>query len=129
LLSNLPPAIVLLSTRDDDLSGIDTSPAAAEEAIKTLSAEQKKSILKRVLHSPQLHQSLGSLTVALRDGGLPTVAEALQIKVENGGYIRGGSMPLGGGDAVEAFLRGVESTVKDEDKPTNRGNDDMDTAP
>ena len=76
--------------------------------------DQKKDILKRVLRSPQLHQSLGSLTVALRDGGLPTVSEALEIKVENGGYIRNGEMPLGAGEAVEAFLEGVKQTVQED---------------
>jgi len=126
LLSSLPLAIILLSTRNDDLTGVEITPPAAEEALKTLSLVQKKSILKRVLRTPQLHQSLGSLTVALRDGGLPTVAEALKIDVENGGFIRGGEMPLGGGDAVEAFLRGVERTVKKDQKD---GGDEMDTAP
>jgi hypothetical protein len=126
LLSHLPPAIILLETRNDDLAGVDVSTKAAEDAIKTLSLEKKGSILLRVIRSPQLHQSLGSLTVALRDGGLPTVAESLKIKVENGGYLKHSSMPLGGGDAVEAFLKGVEKTVKEEsDKPAD---DSMDTS-
>jgi 26S proteasome regulatory subunit N13 len=128
LLSNLPPAIILLETRSDDLAGSEPTPAAAEEALKTLSEGQKKALLIRVIHSPQLHQSLGSLTVALRDGGLPSVAGALNIDVENEGFIRGGAMPLGGGDAVEAFLRGVERTVKkEEDKEKGEG-DQMDTS-
>lgn len=76
--------------------------------------EQKKDILKRVLRSPQLNQSLGSLTVALRDGGLPNVSQALKIKVKNDGYIKHQGMPLGGGEAVEAFLEGVKKTVQDE---------------
>ena len=129
LLSNLPPAIILLETRSDDLAGTEPTPAAAEEALKSLSEGQKKALLIRVLHSPQLHQSLGSLTVALRDGGLPSVAGALNIDVENEGFIRGGAMPLGGGDAVEAFLRGVERTVKKEDGKEEQGQGDkMDTA-
>lgn len=61
-----------------------------------------------------MRQSLGSLTVALRDGGLPNVSQALKIDVENGGYMRGGGMPLGGGDAVKAFLEGVKKTVEKE---------------
>jgi 26S proteasome regulatory subunit N13 len=68
--------------------------------------------VRRVLRSPQLTQSLGSLTVALRDGGLPTISEALGMKVANGGLIRGGQMPLGGGEAVEAFVEGVKRTVE-----------------
>lgn len=110
--------MILLETRTDDLAGIEPTPAAAEEAIKSLSEGQKKSLLIRVLRSPQLHQSLGSLTVALRDGGLPTVAGALNIDVENDGFIPGGAMPLGGGDAVEAFVKGVERTVKKESDDT-----------
>ena len=90
------------------------TPAAAEAAIEALSLEQKKDILKRVLRSPQLHQSLGSLTVALRDGGLPMIGEALGLKVRNGGLVRGGSMPLGGGEAVEAFVEGMKQQVKEE---------------
>ena len=90
----------------------EVTPAAGQASIEALSIEQKKDILKRVLHSPQLHQSLGSLTVALRDGGLPMIGEALRLKVENGGLIKGGSMPLGGGGAVEAFVQGVKKTVE-----------------
>ncbi|KAF2083546.1 hypothetical protein K490DRAFT_51413, partial [Saccharata proteae CBS 121410] len=73
---------------------------------------QKKDILRRVLRSPQLTQGLGSLTAALRDGGLPMVAGVLGIKVEGGGYVRRGGVPLGGGEAVEAFLEGVKKTVE-----------------
>jgi 26S proteasome regulatory subunit N13 len=53
------------------------------------------------------------LTVALRDGGLPMIGEALQLNVENGGLIHGGAMPLGGGSAVEAFVDGVQRTVRE----------------
>ena len=59
-----------------------------------------------------MHQSLGSLTVALQDGGLPMIGEALGVNVENGGLIRGGSMPVGGGEAVEKFLEGVKRGVE-----------------
>ena len=51
--------------------------------------------------------------MALRDGGLPMIGEALGLKVENGGVIRGGSVPLGGGAAVEAFVEGVKKTVQE----------------
>lgn len=116
LLSNLPPTILLLAQEVDDLSDVDPNSETVQAAIEALSMEQKKDILRRVLRSPQLHQSLGSLTAALRDGGLPTVSEALKIKVENGGYIRRGGIPMGGGEAVEAFLEGVKKTVQEEDK-------------
>lgn len=81
-----------------------------------MSVEQKRDLLERVLRSPQLSQSLGSLTVAIRDGGLPMIGEALGVKVENGGKVKGGSVPLGGGQAVEAFLEGVRRTVKEEER-------------
>jgi 26S proteasome regulatory subunit N13 len=127
LLSALPPAIILLETQPDQIESSEPSPAAAEEALKTLSEGQKKSILLKVIRSPQLHQSLGSLTVALRDGGLPTVAGALNIDVENDGYVRGGAMPMGGGEAVEAFLEGVKRTVKKEGGSKDQ-EDSMDTS-
>jgi 26S proteasome regulatory subunit N13 len=85
---------------------------------------QKKEVLRRVLRSPQFIQSLGSLTVALRDGGLPSISEALEVKVKNGGFMRRGGMPLGGGEAVEAFLEGVKNGIQEED---NGGENHMDT--
>ena len=78
-----------------------------------MSTGQKKALLKKVLRSPQFHQSLGSLSMAIRDGGLPTVADALKINVEGGGFVRGGTVPLGGGDAVEAFVEGVKKSVQE----------------
>jgi len=81
-----------------------------------MSSDQKKTILKRVLRSPQFHQSLGSLTMAIRDGGLPSISEALGVKLQNGGMVRGGSVPLGGGEAVEAFVEGVKNSVEDKKK-------------
>jgi len=116
LLSNLPPTLPLMAQEVDDLLSINPTSEAAQAAIEALSLEQKKDILRRVLRSPQFSQSLGSLTVALRDGGLPSVSEALHIKVDNGGFLRGGGVPLGGGQAVEAFLAGVRRTVEEEDR-------------
>ena len=77
-----------------------------------ISLEQKKSVLRRVLRSPQFSQSLASLTIALRDGGLPSISEALKIPVQNGGFMRRGGMPFGGGDAIVAFLNGVKVHVE-----------------
>ena len=74
----------------------------------SMSTEQKKDIVTKVLRSPQFVQSLASLTAALRDGGLPMISDALSIKVANGGYVQGGTVPLGGGNAVEAFLEGFK---------------------
>ncbi|KAL8997236.1 MAG: hypothetical protein Q9169_003429 [Polycauliona sp. 2 TL-2023] len=115
LLVHLPPTLLLLAQEVDDISSADPTSDTAKAAIEALSLEQKKDILRKVMRSPQFHQSLGSLTSALRDGGLPSIGDALKIPVRNGGYIKpGGGVPLGGGDAVEAFLDGVKSFVKAE---------------
>ncbi|KAI7153742.1 hypothetical protein KC316_g5256, partial [Hortaea werneckii] len=124
LCTFLPPELFLLTQEHaSDPSSTDPTPtpAAASAAIEALSIPQKQEILKRALRSPQFQQSLGSLTVALRDGGLPMIGEALGLKVENGGSIRGGSMPLGGGMAVEAFVEGVRRTVQEEGQEGERG--------
>ena len=63
--------------------------------------------------------------MALRDGGLPSVSEALHIKVKNGGFTRHGGQPLGGGEAVAAFVEGVKNTVKEEDERNKDGRTDM----
>ena len=81
------PADLFLLAQESEQTEIpsDPSPAAAQAAIEALSAEQKKQILERVLRSPQFGQSAGSLTVALRDGGLPAIGEGLGLRVRNGG--------------------------------------------
>ncbi|KAI5466381.1 proteasome complex subunit Rpn13 ubiquitin receptor-domain-containing protein [Mariannaea sp. PMI_226] len=118
LIGFLPPAVVLLSTGGlNSFDGKNEPSAASLEAAKaTLSLEDKRNLLRKVLRSPQFSQALGSLTMALRDGGLPGIADALGVKVAHGGYIPGGGMPLGGGQAVEAFVEGVKKTVKEEDE-------------
>ncbi|KAJ5985443.1 hypothetical protein N7499_008276 [Penicillium canescens] len=115
LLSFLPPALLLLAQGNAEASEADTDPELAQAALLSLELPQKKDILRKVLRSPQFMQSLASLTVALRDGGLPSISEALQIPVTNGGFMRRGGVPLGGGDAVDAFLDGVRQHVKDKD--------------
>ncbi|KAF1994447.1 hypothetical protein P154DRAFT_527082 [Amniculicola lignicola CBS 123094] len=127
LCANLPPTILLLAQEIDDLDEVDPTSETAQAAIEALTLDEKKDILKRVLRSPQMRQSLGSLTVALRDGGLPNVSQALKIDVANEGYVRGGGMPLGGGEAVKAFLEGVKRTVENEDDEDDE-NEDMDTS-
>ncbi|KAI1118758.1 proteasome complex subunit Rpn13 ubiquitin receptor-domain-containing protein [Nemania sp. NC0429] len=113
LLDHLPPAVVVLSQQSDHGDSTAEPTADAVEAAKAaMSLGQKKALIEKVLRSPQFHQSLTSLTMALRDGGLPTVADALSIKVENGGYVRGSQMPLGGGEAVEAFVEGIKKTAQ-----------------
>ncbi|OQN98860.1 hypothetical protein B0A48_15206 [Cryoendolithus antarcticus] len=118
LCAFLPPELFTLSQESSSTPdhATHTSAADASAAIDALSTEQKREILVRVLRSPQLQQSLGSLTVALRDGGLPIVSEALGLKVKNGGNVRHASVPLGGGEAVEAFVDGVRTTVEEEKK-------------
>lgn len=118
LISFLPPAVVVLATGSSQaVDGKNEPSADALEAAKaSLSLDEKRTLLKKVLRSPQFHQALGSLTMAIRDGGLPTIAEALKVKVQNGGYLQGGGMPLGGGYAVEAFVDGVKKTAQEEKK-------------
>jgi 26S proteasome regulatory subunit N13 len=129
LLAYIPPQLLTLAQRADDLSSLDDLDSSSTQAtVDTLSVEQKKDLLTRVFRSPQLYQSLGSLTMALRDGGLPMVADALKIKVENGGLIRGGHVPLGEGQAVEAFLEGVKKTVKEEDEQEGKSGGRTDTS-
>ncbi|KAL9072247.1 MAG: hypothetical protein Q9161_003720 [Pseudevernia consocians] len=116
LLSHIPPVLLLLSQEADDISTVIPNSETATAAIDALSLIQKKRILRKVLRSPQFSQSLGSLTTALRDGGVPSISEALMIPVENGGFIRRGGVPLGGGEAVEAFLKGVKASVEKKDE-------------
>lgn len=115
LLSYLPPTVLLLA--QESAAAIDgmvePNSETAGAALKALSLDQKKALLKRVLRSPQFHQSLGSLTMAIRDGGLPSIADALGVRLQHGGLVRGGSVPLGGGDAVEAFIEGMKKTVEE----------------
>ena len=115
LLSHIPPVLLLLSQEADDISSVEPNSETAKAAIEALSLEQKREILKKVLRSPQFSQSLGSLTAALRDGGVPSISEALKIPVENGGFVKGSGIPLGGGEAVEAFLEGVKASVEKKD--------------
>ena len=120
LLLNLPPVLLLHNQEADDISSTDPSPETAKAALEALSLEKKKDILRKVLRSPQFSQSLGSLTQAIRDGGLPTISDALKIPVAHGGYIKEGSgVPQGGGDAVEAFIEGVKESVMKESKDTD----------
>ncbi|OAX84508.1 hypothetical protein ACJ72_01124 [Emergomyces africanus] len=126
LLSFLPTSLLFLAqTNVDEIpSNIEPGSEPAKAAMQALTLEQKRDILRRVLRSPQFMQSLGSLTVALRDGGLPSISDALNIKVENGGFMRRGGVPLGGGDAVRAFLEGVKRHAEANEQG---GQDTMDT--
>lgn len=130
LLSYLPPQIISLDQQTDDINSFDNSDDSSNSVtIDSLSIGQKKELLRRVFRTPQLYQSLGSLTMALRDGGLPMISDALKIDVENGGLIRGGHVPLGDGTAIAAFLDGVKKTVKEEDeKDKSKSGGNMDTS-
>lgn len=116
LCAQLPATPFLLEAEVEDVDQIDPNSETAQMAMQTLDQEQKVDVLERILRAPQLRAALGSLTEALRTGALPTVSQALKIDVENGGFMRGGAMPLGGGDAVRAFLEGVKKSVEKEDK-------------
>ena len=128
LLSHLPPMLLLLNQEADDTSSADPSTEMKKAAIEALNPDQKKDILRRVLRSPQFSQSLGSLTQALRDGGLPTISDALKIPVANNGFIKPkGDVPLGGGDAVKAFVEGVKANVEANEKPGETDQENMQT--
>lgn len=120
LLSYLPPTLLLLAQNDEDVSAAEANPEVVEAVTQSLDISQKRSILAKVLRSPQFTQSLASLTLALRDGGLPSISEALRIPVDNGGFMRRGGVPLGGGNAVESFLEGVRRHVKGETNQEER---------
>ena len=120
LLSHLPPQLLLLSQEVDDLSSADPNSETAKAAMEALSLDQKREILRKVLRSPQFNQSLGSLTHAIRDGGLPSISEALGIPVENGGFLKRGGVPVGGGEAVEAFMKGVRDVVEKKGSESSR---------
>lgn len=107
----------------EDVDQIDPNGETAQMVVQTLDQDSKREVLARILRAPQLRAALGSLTEALRSGALPTISQALNIDVEHGGYMRGGAMPLGGGDAVKAFLEGVKKTVENE---KNEDDDEMD---
>jgi 26S proteasome regulatory subunit N13 len=125
LLEYLPPSLVSLTQEAHDVISTTTQdPTPIEASLQAITLEQKKDILRRVIRSPQFSQSLSSLTIALRDGGLPSLSEALNVPVRNGGFMRRGGVPLGGGDAVEAFLDGVKEFVEKEDGAEKN---DMDT--
>lgn len=125
LLLYVPPTL-LVSNPDSEVFGSkDPNPEIVKAAIRSLELDVKKKLLKKVLRSPQFFQSLSSLTVALRDGGLPTIADALGVPIENGGFTRRGAVPVGGGEAIKAFLDGVKKFVE---KEVDAENEVMDTA-
>lgn len=115
LVAALPTTPFLIEAEVEDVDQIDPNSETARLAMQTLDREDKIEVLKKILRAPQLRAALGSLTEALKTGALPTVAQGLKIDVENGGYMRGGAMPLGGDDAVKAFVEGVKRTVENED--------------
>lgn len=104
LLSSLPESLQLLSKQN------------ADAPVERIGVDRKRDALRKVLRSPQFAQSLGSLTMAIRDGGLPSISDALKIPVQNGGFMRRGGVPLGGGEAVKAFVEGVRQQVEDSQK-------------
>ncbi|KAF2129539.1 hypothetical protein P153DRAFT_396799 [Dothidotthia symphoricarpi CBS 119687] len=122
LCAQLPTTPFLIEAEVEDIDQIDPNSETAQMAMQTLDQDQKREVLKNILRAPQLRAALGSLTEALQTGALPTVSQGLQIDVANGGYMRGGGMPLGGGEAIKAFLEGVKKTAEKEKK----GDDEMD---
>lgn len=113
LVQHLPSSLTFLEHQVDDVPDGDADPETIRASVQALDAEQQKNILRKVLRSPQFSQGLMSLTSAIRDGGLPSVSEALGIDVVNGGYTSADRrIPLSGGDAVQAFLEGVRKAAE-----------------
>lgn len=110
LARELPSTLIALEMEPDVSDVQELDEETADAVVMSLELEKKKSIVKKVLRSPQFTQSLVSLTGALRDGGLPMVSQSMGIDVTNGGY--SGTMPLEGGDALEAFLDGAKDAAK-----------------
>lgn len=119
LAAQLPTTPFLLEAEVEDVDQIDPNGEEAQMVVQTMGQAEKREVVQQILRAPQLRAALGSLTEALKTGALPTVAQALNIDVEHGGYMRGGAMPLGGGDAVRTFLEGVKRTVENEDEDDN----------
>ncbi|KAI9669867.1 MAG: hypothetical protein M1831_006902 [Alyxoria varia] len=121
LLNHLPPRLLNLHVESEssssDQSSSDQEPSAL---LKAMSLGTKKTLLARVLRSPQFMQSLSTITSALRDGGLPSVSEAMGVPaemLENGGYVnRNAGIPMSGGHAMETFLAGLKSLVEIEEE-------------
>ncbi|ODA81773.1 hypothetical protein RJ55_00277 [Drechmeria coniospora] len=115
LLNLLPPRLLIFASGASGFDGtVAPTPESVEAAKASLSLDDKRSLLRRTLNSPQFRHALDSLTSAIRDGGLPGVADALGIRVANGGYMSESGMPLGGDQAMEAFVEGVKTTVEEE---------------
>ena len=113
LLSHLPP-ILLLAQGADDFSAADPTSETVEAAIEALSLTQKKDILRHVLRSPQFSQGLSSLTIALRDGGLQSISDALKIRINHREFTQRHRTPFRGGEAVKVFLDGIKVIVENE---------------
>ena len=112
LLSQLPSDL-LDSSRQNMLDlTTQANPGVFRAETEAWSLDQKRIVLRKVVRSPQFSQSLIGLTGALRDGGLPAISDALGIPVENGGYSQSGGLPMGGNDAIGAFVEGVKSEVE-----------------
>jgi 26S proteasome regulatory subunit N13 len=112
----LPPQLVATVETSVDTSALSNPNSNPEDkqAAQAALTKARKDMLRRVLRSPQFSQSLASLTVALREGGLPIISETIGIPVRNGGYLRHGGVPMGGGEAVEAFMEGVKNDIQDQ---------------
>lgn len=79
---------------------------------RRLSKELKLDMLLRVLRSPQLCQSLDSLSIALRGGGLLAVSDALEVSLnvdlasENVKHDAASLSP------IHIFLNGIKSSIE-----------------
>jgi len=113
LARELPSTLIALEMEPNVSDVQELDQETADAVVMSLELEKKKSIVKKVLRSPQFVQSLMSLTGALRDGGLPMVSQSMEVVVKHGGYTGPDRrIPLEGGDALEAFLEGAKGSAK-----------------
>ena len=118
LLNLIPSSLILLASGTPGVTDRREEPsqAAVDAARAALTLEDKRNLLKKVLRSPQFQQSLGSMSMAIRDGGLPSLVAVMRIRARNEGWMPGGGMPMGGDQALETFVEGVKKTIEEEEQ-------------
>ena len=111
ILMLLPTEISELAVNDNN--GYKTGKCTSHESnVRQLSMRLKKEMLLKVLRSPQLCQSLDSLSVALRGGGLLSVSEALDINLNNDLALENAMNNTSSLSPFQIFLNGIKSSIK-----------------
>ena len=109
LLSLLPRQITGRVLRHEESANLETS-TSIESNFQHLNHGQKQIILQKVLRSPQLCQSLDSLTLALRCGGLAALSEALGFEVDGISKLNSNKESRQT-SAIDIFVDGVRRSI------------------